>query len=237
MILLLLLLFGKPLLIFFEEEDCIKICKLIGNDHNKFFKKRLRELQALSLILLLVSFDKKVWVLLVMFIMYKRHIFFLRRRLKSYKRKLRIQFAIWLRNLEVLLAYNTVNRAIELSIESSPSLLKESLKGFVEKISFQPRSRSIFIGFLNEFEELYIEQTMHHLYQYSLVGSESSSLQLSTLIEDNAITLQTYRQSLFDSKLGFYGWFGLMPMLWVSMTFLGLMYIVLTHLMKGGWAS
>ena len=76
---------------------------------------------------------------------------------------------------------------------------------------------------------------MYHLFRYATLGNDDASRQLSTLIQDNAQQLKTMREDLMQQRLGFYSWISLIPMLALSLTFLGLMMVLLPQLVKGGW--
>lgn len=235
MIALLFLLFGKPILEFFEEADAKKLCRILGVEHRKLVKQRQLELIVLGVVLFLTPMNKKYWIVMFMILIYKRHILQLRSKMKKLHSKLEIQFSIWLRMLEVLMAYNTVPKSIALSIDNAPDLIKPSLIIFAEDLALDPLDRALYTDFLSEFDALYIERAMHHLYHFALLGNESSESQLAMLVEDNAMELSNSRKQLFESKLGFFSWFGLLPMLWVSLVFLGLMFMVVSTLMQGGW--
>lgn len=235
MIAILFLIFGKTILVFFEESDSKFLCKVLGVSRDKLIRQRQIEIVVLGVVMFFAPLDKKMWVLALMVIFYKRHILVLRSRMKQLYSKLEIQFSIWLRMLEVLMAYNTVPKSIALSIDNAPDLIKPSLVLFAKELENDPLNKDLYVEYLSDFDALYIERAMHHLYHFALLGNESSESQLAMLVEDNANELSNSRKKLFDSKLGFFSWFGLLPMLWVSLVFLGLMFMVVSTLMQGGW--
>ena len=225
-----LLGFGFPLSIKLEDPDFIKKCKLL--DLNM---KKIRVIRYIEINLLW-------WVLPFGYLScigvglgYYRHIFSVNAKFNSFKRNLNLQFSIWLRMMEVLLAYNTVVVAIGKSIDKAPLLMKTHLESLYEALLEDPNNQDAYFGFMGYMDDLNIGRAMHHLYRYGTLGTEDASTQLSGLIQDNAEHLKTHRKQQFEDRLNFYSWYGLLPMLLVSATFLALMFLVLSNLMEGGW--
>lgn len=234
-IFILIAFYGKPLLNFFKEKDLKKKCFVLNVDMTKVLKRRKIELLLMFAILMFIPKDYQKFFILLIYLVYKQPYFKLNRELKKLKEELNLQFSIWLRMMEVLLSYHTVVLAIEKSIASAPHLMKHHLEILVKKLSHDPLNRDIYLSFMSDYEELNIERSMNHLYRYAVLGSQDANLQLSNLIDDNAKELIKVRESLFERRLNFYSWFGLLPMLLVSLSFLGLMFLVITNLMEGGW--
>lgn len=228
-------LFGKQIMTVLKEKDVDKYCALLNKDADKLLKRRRIEMIVMLMLLFFVPKEnQKYFIVLIVFI-YKNPYLTLKREFNTLKKSLNLQFAIWLRMMEVLLSYHTVPLAIEASIESAPQLMKGPLKELSNKLKHDPLNRDTYLSFMESYEELNIERSMHHLYRYAVMGSEDATIQLTNMVEDNADSLRKAREDMFESKLNFYSWYGLVPMLLVSMSFLGLMFLVLTNLMKGGW--
>lgn len=229
------LIYGRQLFDFFKEKDLKKYCDVLGKDEKKLLKKRQIEMLLLLMLLFFIPSDKQKYFVILIIFVYKNTYFNLKREFLKLKKSLNLQFAIWLRMMEVLLSYHTVPLAIEVSIASAPELMKKSLQKLVKDLKKDPLNRDTYLNFMSTYEELNIERSMHHLYRYAVMGSEDASIQLSNMVEDNAESLLKAREDMFESRLNFYSWYGLVPMLLVSMSFLGLMFMVLSNLMKGGW--
>lgn len=231
----LVIFLGQPLIVHLKENDFQKLCEILHVNEEKLLKKRWLELIVMLVIMQFIPKTNIRYFVFVVFIVYKHPYFKLRRKFKSLNKALNLQFSIWLRMMEVLLSYHTVPLAIRYSIEAAPVLMKAPLKTLASLLQQDPLNRDIYLNFMKDFEVLNIERSMHHLYRYAVLGSEDASLQITQMVEDNAKSLVKSREQLFESKLNFYSWFGLLPMMLVSISFLGLMFMVLTHLMKGGW--
>ena len=188
------------------------------------------------LMMIPLFFFKKWWYqvggICAIYGVYQYHLF---QKQASFKRKLELQFSIWLRQLEVLLAYNNVGNAISLSIENAPYLLVPYLNDLSEKIKVNPQDESVYLSFLKELNILSVERTMHHLYRYSVLGTSDVEDQLQRIIMENTNQLRAHRKNLFENRLSFYSFYGLLPMVLMSITILGILFLVLIYLMKGGW--
>lgn len=229
------LIYGVPLFNIFKEEDLKKYTDILDKDIQKVLKKRKCSVLIMLVVLYFMPSHFQKYFVIVVYIVYKQPYLNLRKEYKALQETLNLQFSIWLRMIEVLLAFHTVPMAIYHSIDAAPFLMKKPLKELSLELKEDPLNKAAYLGFMVDYEELYIERSMHHLYRYAILGSEDASLQLSNMVKDNAQGLINTRDKMFEDKLAFYSWFGLIPMLLVSICFLGLMFMVLSNLMKGGW--
>ena len=223
---------GMPVLKAMEDSTFKKSCDMVQVKISKIRSVRYIESLLISLIL-----PFNFIMVLALGGAYKRHEWMVQQKINDRKQNLNLQFSMWLRLMEVLLAYNTVPVAIEKSIENAPDLMISYLNDLSEALKVNPLNQDIYTSFMQEYEDLAIERAMHHLYRYAYMGTQDASVQLSNLIEDNAENLKQHRLKLLEKRLNFFSWYGLIPMFLVSITFLGLMFIVLTNLMKGGWQT
>lgn len=231
----LFIFFSDPIFKFLKEHDLEKKCALAQEDIKKFYKKRKLNVIIFLVLCAFLPKDMQKYFLMVVYFFYKLPYINLNSRLNELLKALELEFSIWLRMMEVLLEFHTVPISIEKSIASAPKLMQAPLQDLSDNLKLDPSNQELYLGFMSEYESLNIERSMHHLYRYTTVGTNDAKLQLSNMIEDNAKTLETNRQDLFEERLNFYSWFGLLPMVYVSFSFLGIMALVLTHLMKGGW--
>ena len=230
-------LYGYVVCDFLKENDFEKLCEMLEINSHKYLRKRQIECIVMLVILFFMPAYYRKYFLVLIYFVYKMPYFNLKKKVASLQKTLHLQFSIWLRLMEVLLTYHTVAQAIYHSIEAAPFLMKEPLRKLSDELREDPLNQSAYLGFMQDYEELYIERSMHHLYRYALLGSDEASNQLTTMIHNNAQTLIQSRQNLLDGHLNFYSWFGLVPMILVSLSFLGLMFLVLSNLMKGGWSA
>lgn len=223
---------GYPVVKMMESTEFKRLCEMLQVNINKV--RRTRYIESI-LISVLLPFN--FFMFLVLILSNQRHDWMYQNKLNEKKQSLNLQFSMWLRLMEVLLAYNTVPVAIDKSIENAPELMIPYLSVLSKQLQSDPHNQQVYRSFMEEYEDINIERAMHHLYRYAHMGTQDASVQLSNLIEDNADNLKQHRDELLEKRLGFFSWYGLIPMFLVSVTFLGLMFIVLTNLMKGGWQT
>lgn len=237
MSLIITILFGYYLIDSFQEHDLSNKCQVLGINKTKILKKRYIELIILNTLILFIDGRYKSYCVVLAYLLYKRHIYRVRYQFKKHQAEMLMQFSIWLRSLEVLLDYYTVPQAIEQSISNAPSLMRYQLQELTKSLDVDPMRKETYVNFMSEIEDTNIEKTMYHLYRYAVIGTNEATFQLTNMIKQNTGNLHKQRQNMFDQKLLFYSWFGLIPMLIVSIVFLGLMFLVLTQLLQGGWVT
>lgn len=219
--------FGKRM--FGIEHDFIALCELTHVDSGSLMMRRWVSL-------LPIVFVWVHWIFVpIGIVLYKLPYWKMKQERKVFIDQLNVEFAIWLRIMEVYLAYHTVHGALRHSLLKAPVFLRSSLEELCQKLEEDPTEKAHYLSFMEAYQKYNIQQTMYHLFRYATLGNDDASRQLTTLIQDNAQQLKLMREDIMQQRLAFYSWISLIPMLALSLTFLGLMMVLLPQLVKGGW--
>jgi hypothetical protein len=146
--------------------------------------------------------------------------------------QLKIEFPIWLRQLQILLQHNTVLQSLRLSQSHAPILFKVALKELVIQLEETPQDLSLYTAFLNEYQSIEVQRAMKLLYRYNAIGSDDSTRQLSRLILATTKWLRDQRSSIHSTTLSLTGWWGMLPLLGVSGLFLVMMIQTMLTLLE-----
>jgi hypothetical protein len=146
--------------------------------------------------------------------------------------QLKIEFPIWLRQLQILLQHNTVLQSLRLSQSHAPILFKVALKELVIQLENTPQDLSLYTSFLNDYQSIEVQRAMKLLYRYNAIGSDDSTRQLSRLILATTKWLRDQRSSIHSTTLSLTGWWGMCPLLGVSGLFLVMMVQTMLTLLE-----
>lgn len=148
-------------------------------------------------------------------------------RLKTKYRKqcnqLKVEFPIWLRQLQILLQHNTVVQSLKLSYSHAPQLFKIALNDLVVELEKTPQELTLYTSFLDEYQSIEVQRAMKLLYRYNAIGSEDATRQLSRLIQATTKWLRDQRASTQSTTISIVGWWGMLPLIGVSGLFLIMM--------------
>lgn len=75
---------------------------------------------------------------------------------------------------------------------------------------------------------------MKLLYRYQSVGKADAYQQLQRMIETTAKWIRAERKERFDTKLLFYQWWGMLPLLGVTVMFMAVMFQIILDLFGKG---
>lgn len=134
--------------------------------------------------------------------------------------QLKIEFPIWLRQLQILLQHNTVVQSLKLSSSHAPSLFKVALKELVIELEQAPHDLSLYTSFLQDYQSIEVLRAMKLLYRYNAIGSDDSTRQLSRLILATTKWLRDQRSSIQSTSLSMIGWWGMLPLMGVCGVFI-----------------
>lgn len=222
------------------ENDFRKCCRITGEKHPEcLMAKRWDKARKTLPILLFATFSNKpiqaeLILLLVVFIQYESSFIKLRTRTHKLKSQIRYQFPIYLRQIQVLLQNNTVVTSIERSIVYAPSLFKEEVAHLAQQLRDNPQDLDPYLDFLSFYELPEIARAMKLLYRYNTVGQADSYHQLNRMIQSTSKWLRDERVSRKQSALLVYQWWGIVPLLGVTLLFLSVMMnILMTMFGKG----
>jgi hypothetical protein len=146
--------------------------------------------------------------------------------------QLKIEFPIWLRQLQILLQHNTVLQSLRLSQSHAPILFKVALKELVIQLENTPQDLSLYTSFLSDYQSIEVQRAMKLLYRYNAIGSDDSTRQLSRLILATTKWLRDQRSSIHSTTLSLTGWWGMCPLLGVSGLFLVMMVQTMLTLLE-----
>jgi hypothetical protein len=222
------------------ENDFRKCCRITGEKHpERLMAKRWDKARKTLPILLFATFSNKpiqaeLILLLVVFIQYESSFIKMRTRTHKLKSQIRYQFPIYLRQIQVLLQNNTVVTSIERSLVYAPSLFKDEVAHLAQQLRDNPQDLDPYLDFLSFYELPEIARAMKLLYRYNTVGQADSYHQLNRMIQSTSKWLREERVSRKQSALLVYQWWGIVPLLGVTLLFLSVMMnILMTMFGKG----
>lgn len=137
--------------------------------------------------------------------------------------QLKVEFPIWLRQLQILLQHNTVVQSLKLSHSHAPQLFKIALSDLVAELEKTPQELALYTTFLDEYQSIEVQRAMKLLYRYNAIGSEDATRQLSRLIQATTKWLRDQRASTQSTTLAIVGWWGMLPLVGVSGLFMIMM--------------
>ena len=234
--LLILLLWKKIKLIkLFEEEDCLRLLRILNREHETFLKQRFSFLilginlaiilalkhQILSIVLLLIAFKFPYWKL--------------KKEVKVLSEKVSYEFPIWLRQIQCLLQSNTVLNSIEESIDRSPELMKSYLQDLVFKLKEDPSNYRHYQRFMKSYGIWGIQNAMQHLYRYNFVNQNEAYQQLMILNLSTTSWLKESRGKKHKAYIDSHTYLAFFPMLAVTFLFFVLMALVMKGMFEGRW--
>ncbi|WP_228410602.1 hypothetical protein [Erysipelothrix piscisicarius] len=156
---------------------------------------------------------------------------------RQYKKQLELllyEFPMWLRELQCLLAYNTVYQAIKLSYPIAPKSLRGSIKELVRGIEVQPSSIGPYHNFLKDYDSLEVRKVMKVLHRVSVSGTNDANIRLNAMIVESHHWLMFSRNQKKEVRITHVSALGLIPLICVGLLFLLLMGLVVVSLMEGG---
>ena len=222
------------------EGDFLKCCRITGEKNPEILMaKRWDKVRKTLPILLFSTFTKnavQVELVLLLMVVYQYESSFLRMRIQTRKLKsqIRYQFPIYLRQIQVLLQNNTVVTSIERSLAYAPSLFQEEVAHLAAVLREDPQDLDPYLDFLSFYELPEIARAMKLLYRYNTVGQADSYHQLNRMIQSTSKWLREERVSRKQGALLVYQWWGMVPLLGVTLLFLSVMMnILMTMFGKG----
>lgn len=204
-----------------------------------FYQKRIRR-SLLALLTLVIwpflNFDWRFLSLIIglSFYLYKQPYWKQKHQKKQQIRQLQFQFPIWLRQLQILIQTNTIHQALIASTQTAPSLIRDDLHHLIEATSRDAISIQPYLSFLNEYHLAEVERAMKLLYRYQSVGKADAYQQLQRMIETTAKWIRAERKERFDTRLMFYQWWGMLPLLGVTVMFMAVMFQIILNLFGKG---
>ena len=108
---------------------------------------------------------------------------------RTIKTEIEKAFPKWLFDVMLLLQRESVEGAIEKSIETAPPILKRDLKRIVAMLSVKPHDPDAYMSFLRDYNIQSVNEIMHKLYSLA-VGANRDSEVLEVVMEKNIKNLE-----------------------------------------------
>jgi hypothetical protein len=223
-----------------EEQDLDILCYRLNNDKSIFIERRYKNLKLSCLVnaIAVIAFNQMWMVIISLLTIYMTYKIPYWRLLSKYRRLLhqvKIEFPIWIRQVQVLMQTNTVTKAFEYSLPSAPTLLRNDIGALVDRLHHSPCAVESYTLFLHQFPILEVDRVMKMMYRYAIIGQQDANHQLNRVLAATTKLLRQERLVAQQQKLGLYQWWGIVPLLALTMLFLALMMnYLLNMLMKGG---
>ncbi len=213
--------------------------ELVHEDPFKLSAKRLKKAKpVLLLIALWPQFGYSIFWLGgvggLFMLVYKQAYLALKRVQKQRVNQLKFQFPIWLRQLQILIQTNTVVTSLTLSAQTAPQLIQEDLSILIAEIEEDAIHLTPYMNFLKAYRLSEIERAMKLLYRYNTVGKEDAYVQFNRMIQTTTKWLRSERSSRAESKLMFFQWWGMLPLLGVTVLFMAIMFEIIINLFGEG---
>lgn len=222
---------------FLMESD---LKELIHESPAKMTKKRLRKSKIILLALSIwFYFDYSIYYLVLVIgiaiMIFKADYLQLKNNIRKKTNQLKFQFPIWLRQLQILLQINTVEKSLELSYEQAPILIKDDLKVLIQEIQKDALNINPYLNFLKSYRLSEIERAMKLLYRYNSVGKEDAYIQFNRMIQTTTKWLRSERLQRNENKLAAFQWIGMLPLLGVTVLFMAIMFEILMNMFNNGF--
>jgi hypothetical protein len=222
-----------------KESDLDHLCQMSEVDMDEFQYSRLKVSLRASLILPFLMFLKVSWSMQLLFIVlvvmvYRWPYMKLVKRFNGSIQRLRYEFPIWLRQLQILLQSNTVAVSLEISIPMAPLMIRTQLHQLIKKIRQAPQKIDTYTEFLAGYRLMEVTRAMKLLYRYNAVGQSDSVRQLNRMITTTGKWLRQQRIHDQESQSALIQWWGILPLLSVTVVFLVMMMVTITSFMERG---
>ncbi|MDP3306420.1 MAG: hypothetical protein Q8S15_10120 [Erysipelotrichaceae bacterium] len=222
-----------------KESDLDHLCRMSNVELDYFQFNRLKVALRASLILPFLMFVKVSWSMQLPFIVlvvlvYRWPYMNLVKRFNGSIQHLRYEFPIWLRQLQILLQSNTVAVSMEISIPMAPLMIRAQLHQLIHQIRQAPQQIDTYTDFLSGYRLMEVTRAMKLLYRYNAVGQADSVRQLNRMITTTGKWLRQQRIQDQESQSVLLQWWGILPLLSVTVVFLVMMMVTITSFMERG---
>jgi hypothetical protein len=222
-----------------KESDLDHLCKMNHQDLDEFQINRLRMALRTSLIFPFLMFTKVSWSMQLLFLalvvlVYRWPYMKLKKKFNGTIQHLKYEFPIWLRQLQILLQSNTVAVSMETSIPMAPVMIRSQLGELIDQIRKEPQKITTYTDFLSGYRLMEVTRAMKLLYRYNAVGQADSVRQLNRMITTTGKWLRQQRINDQGSQSALFQWWGILPLLSVTIVFLVMMMVTITSFMERG---
>jgi len=230
----------KQILVLVEkiaENDLDGLFKIMRiKDQKAWLSKRYSVVKSARYLWILSPFIPSVLldvlVLLLTIILYKQKYYWLKQKAIQKRLLMRYQFPIYLRQLQVLLQNNTVLTSFQLSISQAPMSMKEDIQTMVDHLCLHPNQLEEYMTFLEYYHLPEIQRAMKWMYRYQYSGALHSYHHFNRMIVATSKWLRQERSFQKSKHLLVSQWWGLVPLLAVSLVFMSAMMQIMMNLFE-----
>lgn len=178
-----------------SEEKANAHFDYLENYDSKVERKKYMSFAILSVVVaILLLYNKPGWVTLaigicLVFAGCNVHTFMYIDAVRTIKKEIGKAFPKWLFDVMLLLQRESVEGAIEKSIETAPPVLKRELYRITGMLSEKPHDANAYMSFLRDYNIQNANEIMHKLYSLA-VGANRDSEVLDVVIEKNIKSLE-----------------------------------------------
>lgn len=204
----------------------------LANYDPRLERKKYRSFAVLSVICsALFLYNHPSWLTLgigivIVFIGFNIHTILHVKTVKTIKEELTKAFPKWLFDVMLLLQRESVEGAIEKSVETAPPVLKRELYRITKMLDEKPHDPDAYMSFLRDFNIQNINEIMHKLYSLA-VGANRDTEVLDVVIEKNIKNLEKAERDslLLRDSMKTFTW---IPFVCVGFGCIGYMVIAIT---------
>jgi hypothetical protein len=124
--------------------------------------------------------------------------------------------------------------SMEISILMAPMMIRAQLVELINQIRQSPQQISTYTDFLSGYRLMEVSRAMKLLYRYNSVGQADSVKQLNRMITTTGKWLRQQRLESLNTKSSLTQWWGILPLLSVTVVFLVMMMVTITSFMERG---
>lgn len=159
------------------------------------------------------------------------HTFIYMSTVKAMRVEIAKAFPKWLFDVMLLLQRESVEGAIEQSIEMAPSVLKKEITRISEMLALKSHDPNAYMSFLNDFRNQNIDEIMHKLYSLA-VGANRDSEVLDVVMEKNIKYLEKAERDsmMFQDSMKSFTW---IPFLCAGFGCIGYLVIAIVTSVSG----
>lgn len=223
-----------------EEDDLITFSRVLYDfDIVYFMQSRLKKVNMILIqIIWLPLFKNRFQFFLILsisvFLIYKFPYYHLKREVRKMMEEIEMSFPLWLRQLQILLQSNTVAVSLEKSLDRVPKLMQKELEELIVLLKGNPDCYKYYAEFLNQYELVQISRAMKCLYRCAVDGKKDSYKGLEQLSVSTSLWLRQKRSQRKDRRMMVYQWWGILPLMGVTIVFLIIMANLINNLMGKG---
>ena len=170
----------------------------------------------------------------VVFVGFNVHKILLIMRIRELKKELRRAFPMWLFDIMLLIQRESVEGAIEQSVDTAPPVIKNEVQRISNLLRHEPHNPDAYLSFFADFNNLDIEEAMRKLYALS-IGTGGNGDVMGVIIKSNMTILEQAERERLQIK-GEINISGMLPILVIGFGFIAyiaMMFVdVISNLLK-----